>query len=138
MTTKPWPYIVFGPRRLSGIEARAVLEMLDVMAEIMYGRFDAALRTLTCNLTRKVKPAHAETVGQLLEQASQCLHPGRSSLRDDELSDLGMLIERLRRLAAADQDGYGRYHELLRERYKQRLLQVRETRRRERSGGTSA
>lgn len=133
MTTKPWPYILIGGKRLSGIEARAVLEMLDVMAEIMYGRFDAALRILACDLFRRIAPAQVEKVGRLLEEASQALHPGRPSLRDDELTDLGLLIERLRRLAAGDEEGYRSYHELLRTRYKARLTQDREQRREARS-----
>ncbi|OAI41692.1 hypothetical protein AYO40_02545 [Planctomycetaceae bacterium SCGC AG-212-D15] len=133
MTVKPWPHVVLSGRRLSGFEARALLEVLDVVGEILYGRFDAALRAITCDLARKVKPAQVEAVGRLLDEASHALHPGRASLRDEELTDLGLLVERLRRLAAGDEEGYARYHAMLRDRYKARLIQAREARRREAS-----
>lgn len=133
MIVQPWPHVVLSGRRLSGIEARAVLEVLDLAAEVLFGRFDSVLRIVACDLSRRVAPAQVEAVGRLLEQASDCLHPGRPSLHDSELTDLGLLVERLRRLAAGDEEGYVRYHEMLRARYKARLAQDRQRRREARS-----
>lgn len=124
------PAIKIGDLRLTELEARVVLEALELLSETEHGRLDGIVRTLVCDLYRGMDAQVAATLERLMAQASDALHPGRSSFAEDEVPDLGILVEGLRRLAADDHEGYLRYRKLLQHRHKVRLAKTREARRR--------